>query len=652
MRYLSQPSGWVGGLLLAYSSTALAADVELRIIETSDIHSHVMDFDYYRDAGTEDLGLVRAASLIRQARDEVANSLLVDNGDAIQGSPMADYMADEGLAQGAIHPVYKAMNLLDYEVGNVGNHEFNYGLDYLERAIGGADFPYISANLFDAESGEHYFDPYLIAPYELIDNEGEQRTINVGYIGFVPPQIMEWDRQHLEGKVTAADITETARELVPQMKAEGADIIVAIPHSGLSSDPYRAMAENSVYYLSEVEGIDAIAFGHAHAVFPSDDFADIPGVDVERGTINDVVAVMPGRWGSHVGVIDLTLTADGDGWRVAESRSEARPIYDASERRALVEADEEIAAAVAQDHEATRDFVNQPIGNASAPMYSYLALVQDDPTVQIVNRAQRDYVERFIQGDPDLEDLPVLSAAAPFRAGGRKDGPNEYTQVEAGELSYRNAADLYLYNNNLAALKISGAELKEWLECSAGQFKRIDPDSQETQALLNWEGFRTYNFDVFDGVEYRIDVTQPARYDGDCALVDADVERIQGLSYDGEPVDPEQHFLVATNDYRAYGGSFPGTGEENVAFVSPNENRAVLADYIARVSAEEGQVEPRADGNWQLAPIDSDTPLEVVFETSPSDTAAAFIDTYADYPVERIGEDEVGFALYRIDLQR
>ncbi|PAU75138.1 bifunctional 2',3'-cyclic-nucleotide 2'-phosphodiesterase/3'-nucleotidase [Halomonas salipaludis] len=651
MHYLSQPSGWVGGVLLVCASSALAADVELRIIETTDIHSHVMDFDYYRDTEVEDLGLVRTATLIRQARDEVANSLLVDNGDLIQGSPMGDYMADEGLAQGETHPVYKAMNLLDYEVGNIGNHEFNYGLDYLERAIDGADFPYVSANVFDAESGEHYFDPYLIESYKLVDSDGEAQTIRVGYIGFVPPQIMDWDRQHLEGKVTAADITETARELVPRMKAEGADIVVAIPHSGLSSDPYRAMAENSVYYLSEVEGIDAIAFGHAHAVFPSDDFAEIPGVDVARGTINGVVAVMPGRWGSHVGIMDLTLSADGDGWRVAEARAEARPIYDASERRALVEADAEIADAVAHDHDATRNFVSQPIGQASAPMYSYLALVQDDPTVQIVNLAQQDYVERFIQGDPDLEELPVLSAAAPFRAGGRKDGPHEYTQVEAGELSYRNAADLYLYNNNLAALKVSGAELKEWLECSAGQFNRIDPDLEETQALLNWEGFRTYNFDVIDGVEYRIDVTQPARYDGDCELLDADAERIQGLSYAGEPVDPEQVFLVASNDYRAYGGHFPGTGEDNVAFVSPDENRAVVADYIARVSAEQGQVEPSADGNWQLAPINSDTPLDVVFETSPSDTAADFIAANADYPVEKVGEDDIGFALYRIDLR-
>ena len=138
----------------------------------------------------------------------------------------------------------------------------------------------------------------------------------MGYIGFVPPQIMVWDKKNLEGKVFAEDITETAKKLVPQMKKEGADVIVAIPHSGISTDPYKLGAENSVYYLTEVEGIDAIAFGHSHAVFPGKDFAKLQGVDNAKGTINGVTAVMPGRWGSHVGVMDLMLKEKDGKWQV------------------------------------------------------------------------------------------------------------------------------------------------------------------------------------------------------------------------------------------------------------------------------------------------------------------------------------------------
>lgn len=182
---------------------------------------------------------------------------------------------------------------------------------------------------------------------------------------------------------------------------------------------------------------------------------------------------------------------------------------------------------LAVDHQSTRDFVSQPIGKASDNMYSYLALIQDDPTVQIVNNAQRAYTEHFIQGDPDLADLPVLSAAAPFKAGGRKNDPTSFVEVEKGKLTFRNAADLYLYPNTLVVVKASGAEVKQWLECSAAQFNQIDINSSKPQSLINWDGFRTYNFDVIDGVEYEIDVSQPARYDGECTLINDQAERIK-----------------------------------------------------------------------------------------------------------------------------
>ncbi len=638
-------------LTLSAITLAQAETLDLRIIETTDLHANMMDHNYYRDKPTADLGLVRTATLAKQAQKEVKNAVLVDNGDLIQGSPMGDYAAAKGLKKGEIHPVYKAMNLLPYQVGNIGNHEFNYGLTFLKNAIAGANFPYINANVYDAKTGEHYFTPYIIKPYTFVDNSGKEQQINIGYIGFVPPQVMVWDKKNLEGNVTVADIKETAEKLVPEMKAKGADVVIAIPHSGLSTEPYKALAENSVYYLSQVKGIDGIAFGHSHAVFPSKQFADLPNVDIQTGKVNGVVSMMPGRWGSHVGVMDLVLSNDSGKWQVIDGKAVARPIWDKKEKKSFAEPDMALREALKEDHEGTRKFVNQPIGHSDAPMYSFLALVQDDPTVQIVNLAQKDYLQRFAQGDADLEGLPVLSAAAPFKVGGRKNDPENFTEVEAGQLTFRNAADLYLYPNTLVALKINGQEVREWLECSAGQFNQIDSKNEKPQALINWDGFRTYNFDVIDGVNYVVDITQPARYDGNCKLINANSHRISNLTFNGKPVKDEQEFLIATNNYRGMGGKFAGTDKAHLIFASPDENRTIVADYIRRMTKEKGHISPSADKNWNFKAINNPN-LHVYFETSPSDKAAKFIETNSQYPMKKIGLDNGGFALYEIDLSK
>jgi len=648
MIFLTRPlSAAVLTGMLVISGSAMADTIELRIMETSDIHTNLMDYDYYKDKPNEKIGLVRTATLVKSARDEVINSLLVDNGDIIQGSLMGDYMAHKGIKTGEIHPVYKAMNLLDYEVGNLGNHEFNYGLDFLEISIAGATFPYVNANIFDANTGDNYFTPYVIKEYKMEDTDGHYHQIKVGYIGFVPPQIMVWDKKHLEGKVITKDITETARKFIPEMKRKGADVIVAIPHSGISKKTYKPMAENSVYYLSEVKGIDAIAFGHSHSVFPGKGFDNIAGINNEKGTINGVAAVMPGRWGSHVGIMDLVLNKKGDKWVVTPVQTEARPIFDG---KSLASADIDMRKALLKDHKATREFVNQPTGQMNDVMYSYLALVQDDPTVQIVNLAQKDYVERFIQGDPDLADIPVLAAAAPFKVGGRKNDPTNFTEIETGQISFRNIADL-LYPSDLIALKVSGTELKEWLECAAGQFNQISTTTTAEQSLIKWNGFRNYNFDIIDGVSYQIDVTQPARYDGDCKIQNPDAERIINLTFNGKLVVPTQPFLIATNSYRGSLGKFPGTGGDYIAFTSPDENRTVVADYISRITKEQGGITPSFDKNWSFSPIKSNQELNITFETSPSEKAADFIKEKAVYPMKLVGKDNIGFAKYRINLQ-
>ncbi|WP_428262689.1 bifunctional 2',3'-cyclic-nucleotide 2'-phosphodiesterase/3'-nucleotidase [Haliangium sp.] len=597
--------------------------IQLRLLETTDIHVHLADYDYYQDAPSDTVGLANVATLIAEARGEVNNSMLVDNGDLIQGNPLGDYMARElGLDMGEVHPVYKAMNLLDYEVGNIGNHEFNYGLDFLDAAVAGASFPYISANVFiddgdqEPDNDEPYFAPYVIKEKTFVDDEGEQQTLKVGFIGFVPPQIMIWDRTNLTGEVIAKDMVEAAMTYVPMMKAEGADLIIAIPHSGLNASDAEGLDENAVYYLAAVPDIDAIMFGHSHRVFPSSDYEGIVDVDLDAGTVRGVPAVMAGYWGSHLGIIDLTLEQVDGAWTVTDAHSETRAISMRMDGQtvALVDPDQDLLDAIDTEHQGTLTWIREPIGSVSAPIHSFFARVQDDPSVQIVTDAQKAYVEELIVGT-EHADLPVLSAGAPFKAG--FGGPQNYTNVAAGSVSYRNMADLYIYPNTLQVVKIKGAEVREWLEHAAGAFNQIDPNSTDPQPLLN-DSFPSYNFDVIDGVTYQIDLTQPARYDRDGNVVEPDAHRIQDLRFQDQPIDEAAEFLVATNNYRAGGGgNFPGLGGDKTVILAPDENRQILANYIA----EQSPVNPSADDNWSFVPI-NDTVI-VTFVTSPDASAFA-----------------------------
>lgn len=638
-------------LTLLISGSLQAATVDLRIIETTDLHGNMMNYDYFKDQYIDTFGLAKTANLIHQARKEVKNSVLVDNGDLIQGSPMADYALNKGLNKGETHPVYKALNTLDYVVGNIGNHEFNFGLDFLQKSLAGANFPYVNANVFDAKTNKPYFRQYIILDKPVVDREGKQHTIKIGYIGFVPPQIMQWDKLNLEGKVIVKDITETAKQLVPEMKEQGANIIVAIPHSGVSAEPYKALAENSVYYLSQVEGINAIMFGHSHGVFPSEDFKSLPNTDISTGNINHVPAVMPGQWGSHLGVVDLVIEGDKANWKVISGKSEARPIFDIKNKKALVGSDKNITNALRDDHEGTREFVGKPIGKVSTDINSYLALVEDTSALQIISDAQIDYVKQFVQGDPDLDGLPILSAIAPFKAGGRKNDPSAYVDVKKGDLTFRNAADIYLYPNILSAVKITGKDVKEWLECSAGVYNQIDINSSQPQYLINWDKFRTYNFDTIDGVSYQIDITKPARYDGNCQLINPDSERIVNLTYQQKPIASNQAFLIATNNYRAYTGTFPGTGGKNVKFNSPDDLRVILSAYITNHTKKQGEVNVKVDNNWRIAPITSKINLDIRFESSPTEEAKAYIEKHSLYPIKFIEKDNLGFGVYQLNLQ-
>ena len=639
-----------GGLVILhpFSASAQANQAHLRIMETTDIHVNVLAYDYYGDRPNDTMGLSRTASLIDAIRAEATNSMLVDNGDLLQGNPMGDYIAYErGMKDGDIHPVMKGMNLLGYSASTLGNHEFNYGLSFMDKVLAGANFPFVCANLIrgtelaaNPRDDKLYLNPYVILDKSIRDGSGAEHPIRIGVIGFVPPQIMIWDSKNLEGNVAVRDIVQAAKAWVPQIKEEGADIVIALAHSGIDTGT-GDMMENAAFHVAGVEGIDAVFTGHQHLVFPGKkDFQGLEGVDAEKGTLQGKPAVQAGFWGSHMGLIDLLLERDGSKWRVVSATSEARPIFERvdNKNKAVVADVQKVVDAVKEDHEATLAYVRRPVGKTSAPLYSYFALVADDPSVQIVSQAQTWYIKDLLKSS-QWKDLPVLSAAAPFKSGGR-GGADYYTDVPAGDIAIKNVADLYLYPNTVRAVEVTGAQVKEWLEMSAGIFNQVEKGKSD-QKLINPD-FPAFNFDVIDGVTYRIDLSQPPKYDPKGAVLNAQSNRIVDLMFEGKPVDPAARFVVATNNYRAGGGgNFPEINASKVIFEAPDTNRDVIVRYII----DQGTINPSADGNWSFAPMDGTT---VLFETGPK--AEQFLAEVKGVRIEKAGEGENGFGTYRIAL--
>ncbi len=653
IRMVSRRDVVAGGAALAAAAPAGGAFaqaganmIRLRILETTDIHVHVHSYDYYRDMPDDTLGLARIATLVDKARSGAKNTLLFENGDFLQGNPMGDLVAYErGIKGGEAHPVIRALNQMKFDAGTLGNHEFNYGLEFLAKALAGAKHPTVCANVAkgqlagSARGDDTLVRPYVILDRDVVDDAGAAHRLKVGVIGFTPPQIMQWDQAHLRGKVDTRDIIETAKGWVPEMKERGADIIVALAHTGISNAPPQGKDENAALYLSFIPGIDVILTGHSHLVFPGRDFRDRPGIDVEKGTLNGIPSVMAGFWGSHLGQIDLVIQKSGAEFKVVGHTAAALPIFRREAGKVVPQAEPkaEMLAAVQGDHDATLEYVRRPVGKTAKAMDTYFALIGDSAALQVISDAQTWYARQLLAGTPHAA-LPLLSSVAPFKAGGR-GGVEFYTQVPEGQVALKNVADLYIYPNTLKAVKVNGQQLKDWLERSAGIFNQVKA-TEEEQPLIN-AAFPAFNFDMIDGATYQVDVSQPSKYDPAGKLLDAGANRIVGLAVQGRPVTPEQEFVVVTNNYRASGGgAFPGNDGTTIVLDAPDATRDVIIKYFQQAPA----LDPKADGNWSLKPVPG--ARNVTFESNPKakDKVAAFKGLSA------AGEAANGFAKFRLDL--
>lgn len=632
-----------------------SARIELRLMQTTDLHAYMLGYDYFSNQTTTDYGLAHTAALIRQAREQNPNHFLVDNGDLIQGAALGDWIAEqpaEYLQQGT-HPVIAALNYLEYDVANIGNHEFDFGLEFLQATMTGANFPVINANVFYADTPDEagwqqtvsappiserrpLFEPYTIQSRQLVDDEGQQHAIRVGFIGFVPPQIINWNAGHLADQVAVYDIIDTANYFIPQMREAGADVIVAVPHSGLQQfDEYPQFAEQVSVQLAQVEGIDAILFGHQHNVFPGDSRYDgLSGVDNEQGLVHGVPAVQPGYWGNRLGVIDLTLAPVPGGWEVIGSDVQVPAIDSAT--------DTGLAVVVDEAHRATQAWLDTPVVSLRNGLRNYFALAGPEHTVQLVNQAQLDHGYALQRLGLLPAGLPILSAAAPFRNGGQ--GPDDYTSVDAGELTLANVRDLYVYPNTVQVVKVDGAQLRDWLEMSARLYKRISMRATEPEPLLG-ANVASFNFDILAGITYEIQPQHPARFDAEGNLIARHHHRVYNVRYQGELIDSNDEFLVVTNNYRAFGGgNFPHLDGSNVVYAGNHEVRQLLLDYMSRLGQQ------HADGfqlelvqNWYLV---LPRGAQAYLRSSPSPSAIEQSRRHRD--IEFIGIDEEGYGRYRI----
>jgi 2',3'-cyclic-nucleotide 2'-phosphodiesterase / 3'-nucleotidase len=612
----------------------------LRLIATTDLHASLLPYDYHANRPVEGRSLCNIARQISDARSEVSNSLLFDNGDFLQGNPLAEYIASAPRRR-RTHPVIAAFNSLGYDAATLGNHEFNYGIGFLTSALSRAQFPVVSANIATRLGKSPLRDKTFVPPYTLLkrqmtDGAGRSHTVRIGVIGFAPPQIEIWDRDHLGGRIRLRDIISAAKAWLPRMRAQGADVIVALAHSGIGPVEAEDGMENAAAALAALPEIDAVIAGHSHMAFPGPEFPAASGVDPALGLLAGKPAVMPGHSGSHIGLIDLVLSRTDQGkrrWTVHQAKASlrARSAQPLSRECPLRET-------VRPDHRAALAWSRQLLGTSSVPLHTWFSTTTPSSALDLVAEAQAAHVRERLAGTP-WADLPVLGTAAPFRSGGR-GGPDNFTDIPAGPVRLRNVSDLYSFPNSLVALAMSGAEVADWLEQSATVFRQIAPGTVD--APLHDPRIPAFSFDVLPDLAYAIDLSQPARFDPQGRLINPRSNRIVGLSLGGQPLDPARRLVLVTNSHRAsLARAASNDRAPTVVLADGSRSQDILADHVR----SNGQIGAPPRPGWRFLPM----PGTSVTIRSGEGSLAHLADL-ALYRAEHLALDDTGFRHYRLHL--
>ncbi|HEY1016625.1 MAG TPA: 5'-nucleotidase C-terminal domain-containing protein, partial [Herpetosiphonaceae bacterium] len=551
-------------LLLGFAVPASAQDTTrtITLLQTSDLHGNLMPWDYYANAPAQ-WSLSKVATLIKQERAADPELLLFDAGDTIQGTPLAYYY--NVVDTKAPSPMAAAMNALKYDFGALGNHEFNYGFEALNRYRTEAKFPLLSANIRNAD-GSEAFGSYVIK---------EVKGVKVGLLALTTPAIPNWEKpQHIAG-LRFDDSIETAKKYVPQMRAEGAEIVIVAQHIGWERIPRDSAkpeswltdpatwgdagslpGENTTIRLAqEVPGIDVILAGHAH-------------LNVPKAVINGVLITEPSYWGRVLGKVTVQVEQKDGKWQVASKDATTLSVNN-------IEPDPEIVAIAQPYHDQTLAYINQPIGTAKGEFSGGAkARYLDGPLGDLINTVQTEAAA--------AAGYPVdISLAAIFTDPG---------MIPAGQVTIRDAYSVYIYDNTLYAMEINGDILRRALERNAEYFRQLDPANLPADPKgVVAENARDYNWDLYSGVDYAYDLTKPAG------------QRLTKLQINGQDVRPDQKLRIAINNYRASGGGgFPMFREGKIIWQSTNEVRDLMADYVRA----NGTLDPAAINkrNFTLTP--------------------------------------------------
>lgn len=511
----------------------------LIVAGTTDVHGWLRGWDYFADAPDTTRGLARAATVVDSLRAaHQGRVVLVDAGDDLQGTPLATVaVRDSSLP----NPIVAAMNVMRYDAAVIGNHEFNFGLGYLDRAVEQANFPFLAANVYTPRNTWRYM------PWTQVNAGG----VVVGIVGGTTPGAMVWDRDKLRGRVEVRDIVPSVRAAVRVARAEGADVVVVVLHSGLAEpSSYDTLAtglasENVTARVArEIPGIDVIVFGHTHRELPDT-------------TIGGALVMQPRNAAASVAVATLALVRSGSRWRVASKRGQVVRVQGRAEHPGVV-------AAVADAHRRTVEYATAPIGSTAAAWSADSARVRDTPIIDFVNEVQRR------AAGTDLSATSAFNLNAGF-------GPGSITMADM--------AELYPYDNNvLRAVRITGRQLRDYLEFSARYFR----EGARRDSLVD-PRVPGFNFDIVSGIEYVIDLARPIG------------SRIRDLEFKGRPIADTDTFTLALNDYRqSGGGGYSMLRGAPVVYDRQQVIRDLLIDEIRRRRAL--RPDDYFSPSWRLAP--------------------------------------------------